>query len=596
MALTRVELTPDVFIACATHALTTESEEVMGLLLGDVHYGTSGEAVAHISVAMPQIRTDRRKDRVEASPEQLASAMAVAEKLSEGSQTKVRVIGWYHSHPHITVLPSHVDVRTQGSYQMLDEGFIGIILSTFNQGAVDCTQQIQVTAFQSVQQAQPTLSPTNSYEVDSPMAKALAASAADARQRVAAGGQWTRREVPLTIGAELAHADQKPGGLRFLLEVLFEEERQAFIDAVSAAADENGRVDPLTAMHNAGVYQQHMCRLMEVVAGPVLASLRVRCAEASLQLDQLQAMKEAILATQRDGSSKGGKGDVNIQISYMDMPHGWEPAAASVSRPEDRSASQPDQARVPPSWPPPGLAPEAAASAPADVSSAWTASGPGSTDELAWPAASSSSWGQEARAEQQRAASAWSSGHDPYDAGQVTISQGAPAASENAGAYGAVRGAAIAPDFSQGAAAWSAATMNGHHESVPSATPNQPHSSQPKHIPAQSADRYTSPLVSHPLPDQARSQSPTASKSAGASPVKIRITERRHEHASGSTDSSETAAAPGESGAADRGKHKKNLWHRSTDPFAGLLTETIPGKLSLRGSRKKSPDPGSRGK
>lgn len=46
------------------------------------------------------------------------------------------------------------------------------------QGTVDCTQQVQVTAFQSVQQAQPTLSPTNSYEVDSPMAKALAASAA----------------------------------------------------------------------------------------------------------------------------------------------------------------------------------------------------------------------------------------------------------------------------------------------------------------------------------------------------------------------------------------------------------------------------------
>jgi BRCA1/BRCA2-containing complex subunit 3 len=70
---------------------------------------------------------------VEASPEQLASAMAVAEKLSERNGTKIRVIGWYHSHPHITVLPSHVDVRTQASYQMLDEGFIGIILSTFNE-------------------------------------------------------------------------------------------------------------------------------------------------------------------------------------------------------------------------------------------------------------------------------------------------------------------------------------------------------------------------------------------------------------------------------------------------------------------------------
>ena len=43
---------------------------------------------------------------------------------------------------------------------------------------------------------------------------------------------------------------------------------------------------------------------------------------------------------------------------------------------------------------------------------------------------------QEAMVEQQRAASAWSSGHDPYDAGQVTISQGIPAASENANCHG----------------------------------------------------------------------------------------------------------------------------------------------------------------
>ena len=119
------------------------------------------------------------QDRVEASPEQLASAMATAEKLSEGGGPRVRVIGWYHrcmrdparapasrcirpvlrlpppahghavdhlfmststvtglvvlrSHPHITVLPSHVDVRTQAAYQMLDEGFVGIIISAFN--------------------------------------------------------------------------------------------------------------------------------------------------------------------------------------------------------------------------------------------------------------------------------------------------------------------------------------------------------------------------------------------------------------------------------------------------------------------------------
>ncbi len=41
--------------------------------------------------------------------------------------------GRYHSHPHITVLPSHVDVRTQASYQMLDRNFVGLIISAFNE-------------------------------------------------------------------------------------------------------------------------------------------------------------------------------------------------------------------------------------------------------------------------------------------------------------------------------------------------------------------------------------------------------------------------------------------------------------------------------
>jgi hypothetical protein len=76
-----------------------------------------------------------------------------------------RVIGWYHSHPHITVLPSAVgtarrgtpcgaeraserasahaslcraaDVRTQSTYQLLDEGFVGLIFSVFDQDQRD---------------------------------------------------------------------------------------------------------------------------------------------------------------------------------------------------------------------------------------------------------------------------------------------------------------------------------------------------------------------------------------------------------------------------------------------------------------------------
>ncbi|XP_057967122.1 uncharacterized protein LOC131157178 isoform X2 [Malania oleifera] len=60
-----------------------------------------------------------------------------------------RVIGWYHSHPHITILPSHVDVRTQAMYQLLDSGFIGLIFSCFSEDAHK-VGRIQVIAFQSL--------------------------------------------------------------------------------------------------------------------------------------------------------------------------------------------------------------------------------------------------------------------------------------------------------------------------------------------------------------------------------------------------------------------------------------------------------------
>ena len=43
------------------------------------------------------------------TPEQLAAGVEAAEAAGH------RVVGWYHSHPHITALPSHVDVRTQAA-------------------------------------------------------------------------------------------------------------------------------------------------------------------------------------------------------------------------------------------------------------------------------------------------------------------------------------------------------------------------------------------------------------------------------------------------------------------------------------------------
>ncbi|KAJ8755811.1 hypothetical protein K2173_024356 [Erythroxylum novogranatense] len=138
MSLTSVKMSEDVWLTCLTHALSTETEEIMGLLLGDIEYSKNGSVTALIWGASPQSRSDRRKDRVETNPEQMTTAT--------GRTT--RVIGWYHSHPHITVLPSHVDVRTQAMYQLLDPGFIGLIFSCFSED-VNKIGRIQVIAFQS---------------------------------------------------------------------------------------------------------------------------------------------------------------------------------------------------------------------------------------------------------------------------------------------------------------------------------------------------------------------------------------------------------------------------------------------------------------
>ncbi|KAF7843285.1 lys-63-specific deubiquitinase BRCC36-like [Senna tora] len=148
MSLTGVKMSEDVWLTCVTHALSTETEEIMGLLLGDIEHSKNGSVTALIWGASPQTRSDRRKDRVETNPEQLAAASALAHRMTVLTGRTTRVIGWYHSHPHITVLPSHVDVRTQAMYQLLDSGFIGLIFSCYSED-VNKIGRIQVIAFQS---------------------------------------------------------------------------------------------------------------------------------------------------------------------------------------------------------------------------------------------------------------------------------------------------------------------------------------------------------------------------------------------------------------------------------------------------------------
>lgn len=158
MSLTEVKIGEEVWLTCLSHALTTETEEVMGLLLGDVESSSRGGSVAVIWGASPQMRCERKKDRVEVNPELLAAATAQAEVMTATIGKTTRVIGWYHSHPHITVLPSHVDVRTQAMFQLLEPGFVGLIFSCFSEDAQK-VGKIQVIAFQSLDGTQRAIVP-----------------------------------------------------------------------------------------------------------------------------------------------------------------------------------------------------------------------------------------------------------------------------------------------------------------------------------------------------------------------------------------------------------------------------------------------------
>jgi len=147
----RVSICQDTFASCFCHAFSTENEEIMGLLIGTVEAGdplggqlnggggnnahsqASPSTVVNVLTSMVLIRSDKRKDRVEIPIETMAEVATKVEKLAEEfGIPELRVIGWYHSHPHITALPSHVDLNTQASYQLLDLNFIGLIFSAFD--------------------------------------------------------------------------------------------------------------------------------------------------------------------------------------------------------------------------------------------------------------------------------------------------------------------------------------------------------------------------------------------------------------------------------------------------------------------------------
>jgi BRCA1/BRCA2-containing complex subunit 3 len=133
----QVEITSGVHLLLSAYALSNEFEEICCVLLG------TKSTLIRVSSVVFTIRKQKKKDRVEISSEQLSMA------LDEADRQGLQVVGWMHSHPKITVQPSHVDLKTQLSFQQLDPTFIGIIYSCFHETQT-LSQRMQILCFQTL--------------------------------------------------------------------------------------------------------------------------------------------------------------------------------------------------------------------------------------------------------------------------------------------------------------------------------------------------------------------------------------------------------------------------------------------------------------
>ncbi|NWT58479.1 BRCC3 deubiquitinase, partial [Erythrocercus mccallii] len=335
MAVQAVHLEADAFLVCLNHALSTEKEEVMGLCIGEVppaegrpRGGAGGGAacagcglrgavdtsrIVHIHSVIILRRSDKRKDRVEISPEQLSAASTEAEisfsrgssrlarKLAEMTGRPMRVVGWYHSHPHITVWPSHVDVRTQAMYQMMDQGFVGLIFSCFIEDKNTKTGRILYTCFQSIQAQKssditfllpaPEVKPSCLHLTIKIQDKYVAIECFPLPVSSGLCSQkYERIEIPIhvvpheTIGKVcLESAVELP-------KILCQEEQDAYRRIHSLT-----HLDSVTKIHNGSVFTKNLCSQMSAISGPLLQWLEDRLEQNKQRVQELQQEKEQLL-------------------------------------------------------------------------------------------------------------------------------------------------------------------------------------------------------------------------------------------------------------------------------------------------------------
>ena len=185
-------------------------------------------------------------DRVEISDVELVEAQTFAESLG------AKVVGWYHSHPNITVPPSHVDLRTQANYQNMDQHFVGLIFSVFNFDRKTSTDTKEAIAFQTT-----------------------------------SGGDC--RYVTLAVGRDQAGERMEEMAIQAVTSIpgILKVEEEEEYDKMTGT-----RPDPLTLLHNRAVLLSQLAKQSALITAPILSALEER--EAFLQ-DELERQDSELI-------------------------------------------------------------------------------------------------------------------------------------------------------------------------------------------------------------------------------------------------------------------------------------------------------------
>ncbi|KAI9473658.1 MAG: JAB1/Mov34/MPN/PAD-1 ubiquitin protease-domain-containing protein [Benjaminiella poitrasii] len=289
--LNQVIIPANIYHLILSHAYSTENEEIIGMLIGhwetiasnNPYIGT--KTVARVKYISFLTRSDKRKDRVEIAPESLHLAALQAEEFGKKIGTPMMVIGWYHSHPHITVFPSHVDVRTQLSQQLMDERFFGIIISCFDSNNEN-TEKTQITCFQSKMDK----------ETNTP----------------------TKINVPLVIEPLTITKDEQDSNIirelyLKLPEHIYEEYKKEYLASnnriqydlrtKTSNNKDNSLPDTMTQLYNASVYGQLMTSLIDNMIIPTSHTLNLKAAELDKEIEELKRYKKQLLSSESSLSS-----------------------------------------------------------------------------------------------------------------------------------------------------------------------------------------------------------------------------------------------------------------------------------------------------